>query len=78
MDSVPGPLKADRSLAPGPKERNALFFEGGQGVIGPGGNGSLTDDEIKRARYVKQNYDITVKPEQIAWWRRENEYRADE
>ena len=41
-------------------------------------DGHLTDDEINRARYVKQNYNVTIKPEQIAWWRRENEFRAEE
>lgn len=38
-------------------------------------DGHLTDDEITRARYVKQNYNVIIKPEQIAWWRRENEFR---
>lgn len=41
-------------------------------------DGHLTDEEIVRARYVKQQYNITVKPEQIAWWRRESEFRAEE
>jgi hypothetical protein len=41
-------------------------------------DGSLSDEEITRARYVKQNYGYTVKPEQVAWWRRENEFRAEE
>lgn len=41
-------------------------------------DGHLTDDELARARYVKQTYNITIKPEQIAWWRRENEFSADE
>jgi hypothetical protein len=41
-------------------------------------DGHLTQDEIERARYVKQSYGVTVKPEQIAWWRRENEFRAEE
>jgi hypothetical protein len=41
-------------------------------------DGHLTEDEIERARYVKQNYGHTIKPEQIAWWRRENEFRAEE
>jgi hypothetical protein len=40
--------------------------------------GTLTEDEIKRARFVKENYGYTVKPEQIAWWRREAEFKADE
>jgi hypothetical protein len=38
----------------------------------------LTEDEIQRARYVKHHYKYTITPEQIAWWRRENEYRAEE
>jgi len=41
-------------------------------------DGHLTEDELKRARYVKQNYGIAIKPEQIAWWRRESEYRQEE
>jgi hypothetical protein len=41
-------------------------------------DGHLDEEEIKRARYVKQNYGVTVTPEQIAWWRRESEYRAEE
>lgn len=41
-------------------------------------DGHLTDEELTRARYCLQEYGIKVKPEQIAWWRRENEYRADE
>jgi hypothetical protein len=41
-------------------------------------DGSLTEDEIKRARQVKQQYGVTVKPEQVAWWRRESEFREDE
>jgi hypothetical protein len=40
--------------------------------------GTLTEDEIARARFVKQNYKVTIKPEQIAWWRREAEFRQDE
>jgi len=40
--------------------------------------GRLTEEEIRRARYVKENYGYTVKPEQIAWHRRESEFRADE
>jgi hypothetical protein len=40
--------------------------------------GRLTDEEIEGARFVKRNYGVTVKPEQIAWWRRESEYRAEE
>jgi hypothetical protein len=38
----------------------------------------LMDGELERARFVKQNYGVTIQPEQIAWWRRENEFRADE
>jgi hypothetical protein len=41
-------------------------------------DGSLTEDEIARARYVKKEYGVVIKPEQIAWWRRESEYRAEE
>jgi hypothetical protein len=41
-------------------------------------DGRLSEDELKRARYVKQNYNYTIKPEQIAWWRRESEYRNEE
>ena len=41
-------------------------------------DGRLSDDELQRARYVKQNYSYTVKPEQIAWWRRESEFRQEE
>jgi len=41
-------------------------------------DGSLTAEEIAKARFVKQEYKITVKPEQIAWWRRESEFRAEE
>jgi hypothetical protein len=41
-------------------------------------DGTLTDEEITRARYVRQEYGVTVTPEQIAWWRRESEYRAEE
>jgi hypothetical protein len=40
--------------------------------------GRLTDDEIKRARIAKQQYGIVIKPEQIAWWRREAEFRDEE
>jgi hypothetical protein len=40
--------------------------------------GTLTEEEIKRARFVKENYGYTIKPEQIAWWRREAEFKADE
>lgn len=38
----------------------------------------LTEDEIKRALYVKQEYNWIVQPEQIAWWRRESETSAPE
>jgi hypothetical protein len=41
-------------------------------------DGKLTDDEIAKARYVRREYGITVKPEQIAWWRREAEFSAEE
>jgi hypothetical protein len=41
-------------------------------------DGRLTEEELTRARFVRQEYGITVKPEQIAWWRRENEFRAEE
>ena len=35
----------------------------------------LTDEEIANARVVKQQYNYVVKPEQIAWWRRESEFK---
>jgi hypothetical protein len=38
----------------------------------------ISEEETKKAVYVKQNYKVTVKPEQIAWWRREAEFRAEE
>jgi hypothetical protein len=41
-------------------------------------DGVLTDEEIQNARFVKQQYGYTIKPEQIAWWRRESEFRAQE
>ena len=41
-------------------------------------DGRLSDDELTRARFVKANYNVIVTPEKIAWWRRENEFRADE
>lgn len=41
-------------------------------------DGVLTADEIRKARYVKDHYKYIVKPEQIAWWRRESEFRAAE
>lgn len=40
--------------------------------------GKLTEEEITRARYVKQQYNTIVKPEQVAWWRRESEFRHEE
>ena len=41
-------------------------------------DGRLTEDEITRARYVKQEYGVIIKPEQIAWWRREAEFKQEE
>lgn len=41
-------------------------------------DGTLTDEEVKLARYVKQNYGVTVKTEAVAWWRRESEFKAPE
>ena len=41
-------------------------------------DGRLSDEEVLRARYVKAHYKVIVRPEQIAWWRRESEYRAEE
>jgi hypothetical protein len=41
-------------------------------------DGHLTTEEINRARYVKENYSWIIKPEQIAWWRREAEFRQEE
>jgi hypothetical protein len=41
-------------------------------------DGRLTDDEVVRARFVKQTYNVVIKPEQIAWWRREGEFKAEE
>jgi hypothetical protein len=41
-------------------------------------DGRLTVEEIQRARYVKEHYHHIIKPEQIAWWRRESEFRAEE
>jgi hypothetical protein len=41
-------------------------------------DGSLTDEEITRAQIVKRQYGVLVKPEQIAWWRREGEFKAEE
>lgn len=40
--------------------------------------GRLTEDEIKRVRFVKEHYNYTVTPEQIAWHRRESEHRAED
>ena len=41
-------------------------------------DGRLSEDEVLRARYVKQHYNYTIKPEQICWWRRESEFRQEE
>lgn len=41
-------------------------------------DGHLTEQEMTDAKYVKQQYGWIVKPEQIAWWRRENEFKDDE
>jgi hypothetical protein len=41
-------------------------------------DGRLTDDELQRARFVKREYKVTITPEQIAWWRRESEFRQEE
>ena len=41
-------------------------------------DGSLTDEELKLARYVREQYRVTVTPEQVAWWRRESEFLAPE
>jgi hypothetical protein len=41
-------------------------------------DGRLDDEELKRARDVRQRYNVIVKPEQVAWWRRESEKRAEE
>ena len=41
-------------------------------------DGRLDDEEVRNARLVKQQYGITVKPEQVAWWRRESEFRVQE
>lgn len=41
-------------------------------------DGHLDDEELLRARYVKQQYGVTVKPEAIAWWRREAEFRSED
>jgi hypothetical protein len=41
-------------------------------------DGTLTEDEITKARYVRQEYGYVIKPEQIAWYRRESEFRQEE
>jgi hypothetical protein len=41
-------------------------------------DGRLTDQEVHDARLVKQQYNYVVKPEQICWWRRESEFKAEE
>jgi hypothetical protein len=41
-------------------------------------DGRLSEEEFKKAKYVRQEYGITVQPEEIAWWRRESEFRAEE
>lgn len=41
-------------------------------------DGRLDDEELTRARDVRKRYGVTVKPEQVAWWRREAEFRAEE
>lgn len=41
-------------------------------------DGHLTPEEINRARIVRAQYGIIVKPEQIAWWRREAEFKHEE
>ena len=38
----------------------------------------LTEDELKRARYVLQEYGYRIQPEQIAWWRREAEFKPED
>lgn len=40
--------------------------------------GTLTEEEIKKVRYVRETYGHAIRPEQIAWWRREAEFRAEE
>lgn len=42
------------------------------------GEFKLMDTERDWARQVYQQYDYVVKPEQIAWWRREGEFRQEE
>lgn len=41
-------------------------------------DGHLDDEEVRRARFVKQEYNVIIKPEQIAWWRRESERSPEE
>lgn len=41
-------------------------------------DGHLTEEEVRDARLVKQQYNYVVKPEQIAWWRRESEFKEQE
>lgn len=41
-------------------------------------DGRLDDDELKRARDVRKRYNVMVSPEQVAWWRRENEFTAED
>jgi hypothetical protein len=41
-------------------------------------DGRLDDEELKRARDVRARYGVIVKPEQVAWWRREAEFRDDQ
>lgn len=41
-------------------------------------DGHLDEEELERAKFVKQQYNYTVKPEQIAWWRREAERSPEE
>lgn len=41
-------------------------------------DGHLDEDELDRAKFVKAAYNYTVKPEQIAWWRREAERSPEE
>jgi hypothetical protein len=41
-------------------------------------DGRLDDEELKRARDVRARYNVIVKPEQVAWWRREAEFRDEQ
>jgi hypothetical protein len=41
-------------------------------------DGSLDDEELKRARDVRARYGVVVKPEQVSWWRREAEFRDEQ